>query len=80
MKKAVYRVAPSLYIANEYAAATKRILLERNIRSLVNCGFPQSISHYREEGFSYLSVPLVGSEEDDGLQYFRSVFDFIGTV
>lgn len=32
MKKNIGFFAPGLYISNEYAAATKKLLIERNIR------------------------------------------------
>jgi len=73
------QVAQGLYLGNELQAASHLLLLEHNVRSLVNAAGNQVGNHFADFGCNYLPLDLYDTLDDDIHQYFQPTFEFIGT-
>ena len=73
------QVAQGLYLGNELQAASRLLLVEHNVRSIVNAAGNQVANHFTDFGFNYLPLDLYDTTDDDIQQYFQPTFEFIGT-
>lgn len=70
-----------LYLGDEYSSCSRLSLIERNIRYLVNAGYPNCKSHYEKEiqFYRYISFPFQSDLlHDDVKEMFDVCVEFIG--
>jgi hypothetical protein len=78
----ISQVFNNLFIGGEFVAAYREVLVEHNVRFILNCAAPQCKSHFAHEVENYVSESIVlwDAEDANAAQYFDATFDFIGTV
>jgi hypothetical protein len=78
----VSQIFKNVFIGSELISAHREVLVEHNIRFILNCASPQCKLHFVSEIENYVSqsIELWDAEDADILQYFDATFDFIGSA
>lgn len=81
LKRPPTQIMKNLWIGTEWNSCSRDLLVELNVRYILNAGYPQCKNHFQEEheNYKYLTIELYdGNLEQDLLQYLEPSFVFIG--
>jgi len=80
MQRPPSQVFSNIYLGSEFNASYRLELVERNVRHLLNCAYPQvpSTFYFEASNFTVRAIQLYDGDEENMTQYFKLTYEFIG--